>query len=199
MRFLLCGLALLLTLAFLPQAADPPRVLDQRNGDYQEDEAGGRHLASIDSSLLRDAAGTRLTLRISALGPGVDPALGSHGLPGANHVTARELEDLHGEDALWLVLKGRQPGRWAMRPGRRGTIPELRLDPGGQLQLGVPSRSEFLLEMHGESGPLPDGRHDLYLEARGLPRLRIEVMVGPTGASILGMASLGQHHLEVHP
>ncbi len=179
----------------------PPQVevLDETYADYLEDEQTNRILAGIQVQLRRTGDETRVHLTASAEAPNVDQVPGYRGLRGANHITARELERTLTSGQLRIVTQladSRTKHLGTCRPGRRGHIPERRVDEDGKLLLHALSKRDYLLEVHCRSVPLPDGEHDTYVEVKGVPRLRVQTVVREGTGRIVSVESLGGHNLR---
>lgn len=191
---LLLAAGVLLYLSRLPAV----HVLDEVTADYVEDGHTNRVLAGIRVQLRRIGSEARLRVTASAESPNVDPVPGYRGLRGANHTTAQELETtlVSGELKILTRHQGRSAKRFGTcSPGRWGPIPERRVDENGKLALHVPSRRDYLLEVHGLSVALPDGEHDTYLEVKGVPRLRVRARLENGRGKILSVESLGGHDI----
>ena len=197
----LTGLAFVLAVGgilYLTEPA-PVEVLDETFADYLEDEQTNRILAGIQVQLRRSEGETRVHLTASAQGPNVDPITGYRGLRGTNHITARELEKTLTSGQLRIVTQHAASSTkhfgtcW---PGRRGHIPERRVDENGKLLLHALSKRDYLLEVHCRSVPLPDGEHDTYVEVKGVPRLRVRTVVREGTGQIVSVQSLGGHNLR---
>src|SRR5690606_31697569 len=116
------------------------------------------------------------------------------GVHGGNHVTARELSALVGSDQLKLVAISGQPGggkRYGeVLAGTTGRIAERRLLADGRLDLQARSAETYVLDALCTSPPLDVGEHEIYLEVRGLPRLRIDVRVDAATGQITAVECL---------
>jgi hypothetical protein len=183
-------------LLLLPVAAPEPRpdapvLLAQRRAPYFEDDGGGRILAEVEVRLQRDASGTRLLGAIHAEGPLVDPVPGWTGIHGSNRITARELTALYESGALALTTPDGDPAG-TLHAGRRGAIRERRLRADGSLDLAAASE-EFLLELQFDTPPLPAGRHDFWLRANEVPRLRLAVEIAARDSRILAIEGIDGH------
>lgn len=186
-----------LILARTAQHREDVRILDRKNADYLEDEQTGRQLADLGLRLVARRGEVRLELQIAAQGPTVQPVPGFRGVHGANHITARELTEMLDRGQLKVVVlprdgKGKRFG--TVTALRRGRVPERRLD-GDQLVVDAESLEEYVLAIHAESPVLAKGEHEVYVEAKGVPRLRVDVRVGATSGRILAVTSLGGHNI----
>ncbi len=197
----LTGLAFVLAVGGVLYLMQQPRdeILDETYADYLEDEQTNRILAGIQVQLRRAGDETRVHLTASAQAANVDQVPGYRGLRGANHITARELEKTLTSGQLRIVTQHAESSTkhfgtcW---PGRRGRIPERRVDENGKLLLRALSKREYLLEVHGRSVALPDGEHDTYVEVKGVPRLRVRTVVREGMGQIVSVQSLGGHNLR---
>ena len=180
-------------------------LLDEVSADYLEDELTNRVLGAIHVQLRREAgpeAGeVRVHVTARADGPNVDPIPGYRGVRGGNHITARELEKLLETGRLKIVTQTAHDNTkhfGTCTPGRRGRIPERRVDENGTLLLNTLSERDYLLEVRARSIPLPAGEHATYLEVNGVPRLCVHTVLGDGNNSgrIVSVESLGGHDLK---
>ena len=84
----------------------------------------------------------------------------------------------------------------------RGRIPERRQRADGTVDLDAQSANEYVLGIEAQSPLLTAGEHELYLEVKRIPRLRVDVLVVPTAdgalsGTITAIESLGDHTVEV--
>jgi hypothetical protein len=181
-------------------------LLDARRFAYLEDERAlpRRALAEIGVELRRAEDGrARLAIRASATGPLVAPPPGWRERSGANRITARELERLHGEGAIALrsTRIGGAPAAprvsvaGSVRAGRRGPLARRRALPGGRFALAADDGGAHLLALELASGGLAEGRWRTEVEVEGEPRLWVEIEWGGARGRILGAGSLGAHAL----
>lgn len=186
-----------------------PRVLDTLRADYLEDEQTGRRLAELRVRLVTTGDVAVLHVHIAATGDRIDPVPSFRGVHGANHVTARDLSELTRTDRLKiLAMPRRGTGHRAGKrfgtvvPDEPGRIPERRLLPDGTVRLDVLSVESYRLGVACTSPPLAEGEHEVYVEAKGIPRLRIDVRVGPPRdgsfeGAILDLTCLGGHNVRL--
>lgn len=200
----LAALILITTLLAWPVLAVPapkaPQVLDVMRADYLEDEQTGRRLADLSVRLVEIDGEKTLRLRVAAQGASVDPVPSFRGVHGANHITARDLSEYTGHAQLKLVVmprhgKGRRYG--TVVRGATGHIPERRLLPGGRLDLAAQSAERYVLAIDCTTPSLGDGEHEVYLEVKGVPRLRVDIRVAGVVGRIVGIECLGGHNVRV--
>ena len=169
--------ALLLAFAAAGCTAEPaPVLLARLSTPYIEDEPEGRTLAEMELALERKGTKAELRIELGAEGPHVAPIAGLAGARGTNRITARELSrlSLDGDFEIRSVASdGRVGPQGALRPLRKGRLPETRVQPDGTVELDVPSHEEFTLALAVESGPLEPGEWTTELWVAGRPRLRI--------------------------
>lgn len=189
LHLLAIGTCALLTAA---SAHRPPtRILATAAAHYREDAPAARPIAAVQARIESGAGGVRLLVVVDAEGAGVEPLPGFAGVRGANLRTAEELLRLLREDGLQFHSRGAGgvlPG--SLRVLRRGTLPARRF-ARGQLELDGRTAAEYPLAVEFASVPLPDGEHDSYVVADGLPRLAVRTRVGGDGARIVAIDSLG--------
>ncbi len=179
---------------------EPTRVLDTLRADYLEDEQTGRRIGDLRMRLVTTDDAAFLQLHIAASGERVDPVPGYRGVHGANHITARDLTQLTETDRLKMLAmpRGGSGKRFGtVMAGAHGRIPERRLLPDGTLQLDATSAETYRLGIDCTSPPLAAGEHEVYIEVKGLPRLRIDVRVGAFDGRILDVTCLGGHDVRL--
>ncbi|MCB9872389.1 MAG: hypothetical protein H6837_21220 [Planctomycetes bacterium] len=174
--------------------------LATRDTSYLEDEGTGRRLAALHLQLTAERADTaRLAITVSALGPEVDPIPSFEGIHGANHITARELTELLAQQRLRVVTlpAGGSTKRFGtITHGPRGHVPARRLRRDGSLDFAAASFEDYILSAVASSPALGPGDHEVYLEAHGVPRLRVDVHIGagsPPSGVIRAVHSLSGH------
>jgi hypothetical protein len=185
----------------LPSRDDPSRLLDSMRADYLEDELTGRRIADFRMQLVTTGDDTVLRLHIAATGRAVDPVPSFRGVHGANHITAQDLTELVDLDRLKIVVMPRHgAGKrfGTVRAGATGRIPERRLLPGGDIDLEARSAERYVLGIDCESPALGPGEHEIYVEVKGIPRLRVDVRIHGQEGEILGIECLGGHDVRVH-
>jgi hypothetical protein len=163
--------------AALAETSGRAIVLGDRRDAFVERE-DGRRVAEIDAALVHDGRATRLVLRVSALGTGVDALPGWEGVPGANLRTAEEMTRLLEEGSLSARLVGEETGirvRAAVRVARRGAVPMRRLDAAGRLRLDERTRERLVTSIEVASDPLPPERMRVEVLVAGVARLTGEV------------------------
>ena len=178
--------------ALVALCADPPVRVATGRAFYLEDDAGNRPVADVRATLWRDRTGVRLGVRIAALAPGIDPAFGADGVVGANVVTARELALLAASGELAFELRGPASGEVRVHQGiaRRAPVPLRRFDRERARFAMTPTPEDLPVAWQATTTVLPPGRHTLVAVARGVPRLNVDVTVGPT-SNVDGITSLG--------
>jgi hypothetical protein len=177
-----------------PLATPVPRVVPPSQFDYHDDH-DGRRLADIRLKVIERAGVRSLELVIAAVGPQVEPIPGYVGVRGANRYTAEQLDNIvTGRSSLAVQTQaadGSAPwsGRW--RAGRRGTIPERRLQPDGHINFEAVTARDYPLELIVETGGLKEGRQTTELWFDGAPRLRVVYEVAGNQVRIQSCQSLG--------
>lgn len=174
--------------------------------DYHDDR-DGRNLADVELKLERTGANAEpsLNIRISAVGPNVDPIPGYRGVRGANRFTAEELElMLSGKHAVriqtWHQTRDATAIEGSLKGGRRGHIPERRLQADGRIDVLAVTRATYPLDVTIDSGTLKLGDQHTDIVVDGIPRLRISFDFDGREAHITGFESLGDpDHNDAEP
>jgi hypothetical protein len=201
---------LVVALAFRSSAGDPPVAVQLPNTsdprfDYHDDR-DGRNLAEVDLKLADQTgdADPSLNIRISAVGPDVDPIPGYRGVKGANRYTAEEL-DLMLSGKHTVEIQTWQPGALtpidgSIHAGRRGHIPQRRVMSNGRIDVLAMTRSKYALDLTINTGALKRGAHHTEVVIDDIPRMRVSFDFDGRQAYITGFESLGDpDHVPVEP
>ena len=181
------------------QAAPPVnRVLDRRIDHYQEGE-DGRRVARLEGTLEQAGDGVRYVLTASAFGNAIEPPPGYEGVPGANEITARELDRLLASGVV--TARTREIVSGIVRPapieaGARESIPVRRVGRDGRLELDGRTYERYASGLRIESEILRPGHYELEVCVAGEVRLqsRFRVAHDAKKSRIETLAGMGGRH-----
>lgn len=185
--------------AFLPclfctplQAQDSHSSSNLENKAYIDDD-DQRPLADLDFEVDRKST-QNLRIRISAIGPNVEPIAGFRGIHGANRYTAEEFA---------LLLNGTHKVRVATEyesgdlvtgelvEGKYGTLPERRLLPDGRIDFLGRTVWEYPVEITVNPMTSSSGLRSTFVYVNGQARLRCRYRIHKGKLKDLEVQSLG--------
>ena len=182
-----------------------PQNSDQATFDYHDDR-DGRNLAEIDLKVAKatNDSQSSLDIRISAVGPDVDPIPGYRGVHGANRYTAEELQLMlsakHAVEVHTWRADVATPQEGHLRSGRRGRIPQRRILADGQIDVSAMTRETYPLDLTINTGGLSQGSQQTQISIDGIPRLRVSFDFDGRSAHITNFESLGDpDHSKTEP